>query len=543
MANHAYLFEARSIQPFLFASGRLADMVAGSNLLDELSRRILDQALQACEVDPETIPAPRRAGGAIYLLFEHEATARRFRALWRTLVGQLLPGIERVDCISSGDSVKEAIDAGLAVLAGRRNLRTAELPNPAPVAERNARTGEVAVARDRKRDREPVDAATLVKRRFGLPEYEGLASKFDPQGLAEWPNNFEQDHPRGRRFPLDEDRMVGLIHADGNGLGQILHVLSHATRQVPEHYVRLYRAFSQGMDAATCEAARHATQTVLQPHIADGVYPARPLVLGGDDMTLLVRADLAMDFTDLFIQAFEHESASMLQDLCTQLEGAGTPGEVIAKLPPRLTACAGITYLKSSQPFSRGYQLAESLCAQAKQTSRMATTDSTIPSSIAFHRIQATLVDDVSALQRQEVDRRDPVNNTVYRLGLAAYAVGQSDAVALPRLDSLRKLAGVLRSGSLNATRLRQLATRIHESPDLARKEYSRWRALAETSAASALRDFDRHLESLVGHVGHDLPFGPPQTSDHESAIRSSPLGDLLAFLAIHGHESRKEIT
>lgn len=544
MRYHAYLFEARSIQPFLFASGRLADMVAGSDLLDELSRGILDQALRACEVEPESLPAPRRAGGALYLVFEDAETARRFRALWRTLVAQLLPGIERVDCICSGESVKGAINTGIDTLAGMRNLRPAALPNPAPVAERNARTGEVAVARDRKRDREPVDAATRVKRQFARSEHAGLAHKFDPDDRAEWPRNFEQDEPGSRRFPLGEDGMVGLIHADGNGLGQILRVLGDATGHAPEHYVRLYRAFSEGLDAATGDAARSATQDVLQPQINDGVYPARPLVLGGDDLTLLVRADLALDFTENFIEAFERESERMLQTLRGQLKEAGTPDDVIERLPERLTACAGITYLKSGQPFARGYQLAESLCDRAKQQSRSATEEATVPSSIAFHRIQTSLADDAAALSSQEMEHYESTHNTVYHLGLPAYAVGQVDAAGLPRLQTLRDLVEHLQDGALNAARLRQLATRIHESPELARKEYNRWRALAEAPAARALHEFDRHLEALVGRADeHDLPFGPERDGDRDGGSRErySPLGDLLALLALHRQDTRKE--
>ena len=550
MPHHAYLFEARSIQPFLFASGRLADMVAGSDLLDELARGILDQALRACGVDPDTLPAPRRAGGALYLVFEDKDTARRFRALWRTLVVQILPGIEQVDCICSKDSAREAVHAGIAALAHMRNLRAAALPNPAPVAERNARTGEVAVDRDHKRDHEPVDAATWVKRQFGLPEHAGLAHKFDPDDRAEWPRNFEQDHRGSRRFPLGEDGMVGLIHADGNGLGQILRVLSDASRHVPERYVSLYRAFSEGLDAATGDAARGATQEVLQPHVTGGVYPARPLVLGGDDLTVIVRADLALDFAEVFIEAFERESASMLQRLCAQMDQAGAPAEVIAELPHRLTACAGITYLKSGQPFARGYQLAESLCDQAKQASRANAGHSMVPSSITFHRIQTSLSDDASALKRREMETRDTGTGTIYRLGLPAYAVGQVDAGSMPRLGALRDLAESLKSGTLNSARLRQLATRIHESPDLARKEYNRWRALAEAdghgteaASASALRDFDRHLNALVGHAGDDLPFGPDCAKEggSKNRVRSSPLGDLLTLMALYRQDTWKE--
>lgn len=551
MSQYAYLFEARSIQPFLFASGKLADMVAGSEMIDFLCDQPLDAVLRACGVAPAEVRAARRAGGALYLIFDDEATATRVQALWRMLVAQFLPGIEQVDCIGQGGSDKEAVDAGLDKLRGMRNLRTAALPNPAPIAERSPRTGEVAVGHDGARGNESIDAATWVKRRFSRPgrthgvSSGGLTAKFAEPHEGYWPNNFEDDAYWQQRFPLNPDRMVGLVHADGNGLGEILRVLSDAAETVPTHYVTLYQTFSAGLDEATQQASREATAEVLAPHKIKDVFPARPLVLGGDDLTILVRADLALAFTERFIQAFEQATRTMLGTLREAMKAAGASDEIINKLPEHLTACAGICFLKANQPFARGYQLAESLCERAKTASRKAAPDAAlIPSSVAFYRVQASLFDDAGELFQREMEAHH--QGTIYQLGLTAYRIGGVEA-PLPPLATLRDLATTMSASLLNHKRLRALATTLFTDIDLATKDYARWRALAEKSGhhaddrargpARALRDFDRALEALVGPSDRqDLPFGP-----NDGERRQSPLADLLALMTLASHAPIEE--
>ena len=91
---------------------------------------------------------------------------------------------------------------------------------------------------------------------------------------------------------------------------------------------------------------------------ADGRYPACPIVLGGEDLAILVRGDLAVAFARAFLEAFERESRARLGELADRhgLEGLGQG----------LTACAGVALVKASHPFHLAFDLAEALCAHAK---------------------------------------------------------------------------------------------------------------------------------------------------------------------------------
>lgn len=545
--KHAYLFEARGIQRFLFASGRLRDMLGGSELLHDLCAPggRLDQTLQALQLQPEVV---RQAGGAFYLLFDQRADAERLCAAWRLGCARWLPGVEYADAVVEGASARAAMQAGHKALREARNRLRADLPNAGPLVERSPRTGLAAVARDRG---ESLDAGTHRQRSFQPRDGHSLTLRFLDDRDCVWPVNFEDDGADGGRFPLGERRMVGLVHADGNGMGELLRVLDEACEHADDAtYVRLYRQFSEGLGEATVGAARAASQT-LRPHASGKVMPARPLVLGGDDLTILLRADLALAFTTEFLKAFERYSGEAMAQLHAAFVDAGLRAAA-ARLPQRLTACAGLCYMKCSQPFLAAHELAESLCKRAKTVSRaQRTAGQPMPATLALHRVQDSLLDDAGAqfesehcVQHSAAESRVPggrersgqtIDNgpVTWRLALPAYALEAGHG--LPVVADLLELKAVFMAAAddkrdhLNDRPLRELATLLYGRLNLARQDYRRWRDVAvrqSEESAALLHCFDRALEALVGPTMDDLPFSA-------EASPQTPLADLLTLLTI----------
>lgn len=545
--KHAYLFEARGIQRFLFASGRLRDMLGGSELLHDLCAPggRLDQTLQALQLQPEVV---RQAGGAFYLLFERRADAQRLCAAWRLGCARWLPGVEYADAVVEGASARAAMQAGHEALREARNRLRADLPNAGPLVERSPRTGLAAVKRDRD---ESLDAGTHRQRSFRPREGHSLTRRFLDDERCLWPVNFEDDGSGEARFPLGERRLVGLVHADGNGMGELLRVLDEACEHADDAtYVRLYRQFSEGLGEATVGAARAASE-MLRPHASGDVLPARPLVLGGDDLTILLRADLALDFTLEFLRAFERRSGEAMAQLHAAFVEAGL-GAAAAKLPQALTACAGLCYMKCSQPFLAAHALAESLCKRAKAASRaQRRAGQPMPAALALHRVQDSLLEDAGAQFRSEhcvqhsaAQSRVPVERdrngkeigndpVIWRLGLPAYALEAGHG--LPAVADLLALKAVFMAADdgkgerLNDRPLRELATLLYGKLNLARQDYRRWREVAarrSDEAAALLDRFDCALEALVGPRMDDLPFSA-------EASPQTPLADLLTLLTI----------
>ncbi|MTK06198.1 MAG: hypothetical protein F8N38_03790 [Hungatella sp.] len=144
---------------------------------------------------------------------------------------------------------------------------------------------------------------------------------------------------------------IAVVHIDGNGMGDFIHKTMKNMNQ----------DFTGGLTAMkklSCDISntyRNVFKKLMkdfvqfQPdslRVADGkkILPMRLAVLDGDDITFLMRADLAIPFSAAFLQML--------------LKNTG--GE--------FSACAGIALVHNHFPFRIAYELAESCCANAKSS-------------------------------------------------------------------------------------------------------------------------------------------------------------------------------
>ncbi len=165
---------------------------------------------------------------------------------------------------------------------------------------------------------------------------------------------------------------LAIIHADGNGLGEIFlgfHRHINATEATDNrHYINQLRRFSIGLDICT-ERAFMTALSYLQPSDSKSspfdrkVIPLTPLVLGGDDLTVVCDGRSALPFTSKFLAAFEQETAASHDDVGTIVADVAEQALGVR----RLSACAGIAIVKLHFPFSVAYDLAEALMASAKK--------------------------------------------------------------------------------------------------------------------------------------------------------------------------------
>lgn len=171
---------------------------------------------------------------------------------------------------------------------------------------------------------------------------------------------------------------LGVIHADGNGLGQIFldfdrYVVAGGGPDDRTHVDRL-RAFSLALDRCTLRAFRRALSTVQGWRVADyqrrgqnlGDMPVLPLILGGDDLTVVCDGRFAVQLAHAFLAAFENETAedALIAEIAGRALGA-----------PRLSACAGVALVKPHYPFHAAYALAEELLKSAKTVKSWVTRD------------------------------------------------------------------------------------------------------------------------------------------------------------------------
>ena len=526
--KHALLFEANGIQRYLFASGRLRDVAGASELLDRLTSgkgNLLDTVCEAAGLNGR-VAFSRRAGGAFYAFSDDRAPLEALRDLWTLAVQQYAPGLAYSLGMGRGNDAAEAFhNARRALMADASRLRP-RLPAAAPVTERSRRTGEAAEHEDKKAGK--IDAASQRRKRFADLAKASFLDRYAPDdaglGWRDWPRNLESDAEDGA-FPFqDENRTIALIHADGNGLGQLLIRLQAAAKKRPDRFITYFQRFSELVETITQTAAKTATEQVLLPAREKGseCLAARPILLGGDDIIVLVRADLALRYCRVFAEAFEQASREALRRL-GQEEG-------IEELPARLTLGFGVVYMRASQPFYLASHLAESLIAHAKKKAK-AIDRNDPPASLAFHRVTTSLVGDYKQIVERELTHQRDGQTFIDTLGAYFLSDGRE-----PALAGLEELAALLGRDDMARGPTRQLMTLMGHPGIQAEQRYRRWRQLMEDKQ-TALRQFDDLLSRLAGEQQHD---GLPYARKENNEPWRTPLGDALALMGA-GHRPETE--
>lgn len=436
--------ELQRVQTWLFAVPRLRAMVGANALLGETLRvalpKLARETGRGWELAPSTEQYPAadandplkdhddpsadakhgivsRDGGHFEAQFERGAEA--FADAAGLLLRTSLPGLRVRVSIDGEPRTKSQVQLSteLPVLAPcewtGRGLASAIVEQG---DERSAVSLDVAQRHEaarRTEDGTAVDVASLLSAKTKLQKLERA------QELKELVGN----------------GYLALIHADGNGVGSGL-----------------------GKDKTDGERAtffhknrvllRRALQKAIDAHCPDtGRAPLIPLMLGGDDLLLVTRAEIALPF---------------VVRLCEELEALqeGSNGF-------KLTLGVGVVFAKHTIPVHRLHEVAEQLASSAKRRFRGFKDGEEKRSVVDWAVFSTAWVDDP-----EEVRRRDWLRGSGDELRVLSQR--PIDVLGERRIDSLQGLVGG--AGQLTRAPRSQLRYLI--------EQLSRGRALSELAFA-----------------------------------------------------------
>jgi hypothetical protein len=465
-------FETEGNQRYIFATNRLRENVGASELIHRLGKIVAEGVRElggpdllgagagagaidaAALVSPDRNPPIERGGpfevitagsGQALVLARGVARGRKLVAFVTGACLEHAPGlvvrgsvVELKDeplhrCL--GSAVRRRSE--IAARAPAPELRLSRLPIVAdcrysgypamtvdPAAEGG--TGAAVSAASRAKSQAANDALKRLRHRLGDAE------RLLPRDVSQLETEL-----RGRQ---GEAVWLGLIHADGNGLGQVFldfHHLAGAT--APEdrrRYVDTLRRFSVGIDLVAEAAFRSAARRLLERLDPEddgrpGALPLLPLIVGGDDLTVLLDGRHALAFAYDYLTALLRWPG----DLDPALEAAvDTVREVLGRAAERhgrraeLTACAGVAVVKPHYPFHAAYELAEDLLRSAKRRKP----ESALDFQVLYDSTDARL-----AAIRGRLHRSLP-NPGALRLHARPYTLGEFDRF-LVRLGWVRE--------------------------------------------------------------------------------------------------------
>jgi hypothetical protein len=444
--SYIYGASVQGIQGFIFETNKLKEIAGASSLVDEICTTFFRDFLGA-DYDEQNLILG--AAGNIKYIFDNKESCVNMMRKFPRAVMKKAPGItisqaaveltgNSADCIST-------LEARLRI---QRNKSISQHGLGMMISERSRRTGKPSVSKEKDRDGNWnfLDAGQKAKIANAGAANNSLIRKIsDDDGLD--------------KFPLDTDEIIqhsknswiAIIHADANNLGNKIMAMSTGNNH---NLTQDLKTMSARIESATIKAAKRAFEEVIIPATSPNErYPFRPIIIGGDDLTVIVRGDLALTFTHQYLQFFEEETQQALND-------AG-----LTYFKQGLSACAGIAYIKSGYPFHYGVSLAEELCAQAKKVSKALNADHT-PSSLLFHKVHASFIEDYA-----DIVNREKIHGN-YSFEYGPYFLREQSSQ--DTIDKLIEHIHILNEKGSPKSRLRNWLTTIKHNPGAALQDMRR---------------------------------------------------------------------
>lgn len=201
---------------------------------------------------------------------------------------------------------------------------------------------------------------------------------------------------------FEEMDWVAVVHIDGNGVGQLFASIASDVIDTPtslaqqnEAVTEVYANASNALAYATESAFVHATEQVFGD-LPGQVWATLPLLIGGDDITLVCDAKHAMAFCESFLTRFAAYTAN---------QHSALPHNPIPSVREKqglasgLSACAGIAIVKPHYPFYSAYLLAESLASSSKYWLKSQKLEA---SALDFHVLYDSHVFDLDSVREKK---------------------------------------------------------------------------------------------------------------------------------------------
>lgn len=396
-----YGASVQGIQDFIFQTSKLKEIGGGSELVEQICT---SKFFEEAHVLPNDDNIIINAAGNIKYLFDDEQKCRDLVRKFPKAIAEFAPGVTVSQAVVKFGKTEKLSDA-INNLEDRLKAQRNKVQNPVETGfmglERARRTGGVGVSRDNIEDK--VRDLSIQKK---LEEFEKSKEELKVENSKERSglyHKFFDKLPDPDSIPFNLDQMskgssnpwIAVVHADGNGLGKLVQQLSIKLKeQDTDEAKKVFTRFSRELNEATQTAAKNALRK-LRPRITEeNICPLRPIILGGDDITLIIRADLAFDFTVNFLDEFKEQTEDKLSFLSKNLG--------LTDFEKGLTACAGIAYIKYSYPIHYGLHLAEELTKKAKRVSKSIVGDNELaPSSLSFYKVHSSFIEDLSEIEEK----------------------------------------------------------------------------------------------------------------------------------------------
>ena len=405
-----------SIQRYVFQSNRLKENIGASHLakywLDEGLLKAIKQANRTLDTnawdqykaDPSMDPPEKPldttkdvsliyiGGGNAALLCKNRDIARQSIKAWSRKLLENAPGLRvAVGYADVTDSLAKAYRGALLddLASCEEALPLGAALYSLPVVRTCTTTGLPASENSQEEGDEWISQSAASKRKqVGSKRQPGAAQKAI---TCEFGSVLEEG--QGQHFAIKLDKLGGsegeshiaVVHADGNGMGKYLREVVNGEGD-DKDFLHHIRAFSSSVSRLSQIALKNTLQHLQEalPNLKDDlsldkkIFPLRPIVYGGDDLTFVCDGRLGLDLAAFYLKEFSKGTIN-----------------VCGKDKP-VDACAGVAIVPTKFPFALAYHFAEELCGLTKSYLRQ---ENLTGSWLDFQIIQEGATRSISALR------------------------------------------------------------------------------------------------------------------------------------------------
>ena len=382
MTKYLYGASVNGIQSYIFKTNKLKDIAGASEIVENLCTALFSEQIGISEEDfLKDKNIYQYAAGTIKCLFETKEKCQTFAKNFHLAIRKNAPGISLSEAVIKikGDYPigEEFSELERRLLISRNQINSGSLVSPM-ILRKNRETGQAIWADSKEFHDEDTELKVRATNGY-IRLYDKIFENYKNKKNKSFASLKSEDHS-----------WIAVLHADGNGLGMFIRSLNES---IDIGFSEVMKEFSYRLNIAT-ERAVSAAAKRAEVQEEDMI----PVLIGGDDVSLILRANKAYEFTKFLLEEFENktkeEFASILKLFsgdAVKIKKGATVEDIKRTLEKGLTICAGISYIKYKYPVHYGLHLADELCKESKKASKSISTELP-PSSLMFHKVESSYI-------------------------------------------------------------------------------------------------------------------------------------------------------
>lgn len=358
------IVDTAGIQDYVFRTNKLRQIIGASTLVNNATGQWVTDVLKK----PQDLVYS--GGGNAVLIFDSMEDAKKFASDLSKITLEKAPGLRLVishkefnynnDALGGSNGIINKTFEQLDRLKAEGNPWAYE--TSLGVTEECLFTGQPVVLESVDKSYDTLlSSEALAKQTAETDQLEKISKEVDGKEYTFYFAE-DMDHITGEN---SDKNLIGIVHIDGNDIGTKIKELvnkysfANANNELRDELAK----FSDSVNAASemtfdgllVDIIRHLHGTSLQ--LSDGelnlydkngdvILPIRPIVLGGDDMTLICDGNLALDLTVRYLETAQTQKLS---------DGS------------KYNCKAGVCIVKKNFPIFPAYQLSNQLAGSAKK--------------------------------------------------------------------------------------------------------------------------------------------------------------------------------